>query len=286
MKEVILNVPEERADEFTARLAALMQECGATMKFQPKDGDFVAFEDDTTEKPFIGIFKSWYADTRDKIECYAHIDDKGELEEEEEYWNADTIRLATEEEKAQLERCLLNARKRWNPEEKCFETCEKYESIKTFDDACDAVRKMAFNGDALADLLLKDLEFNSPRTPDLLAFIKLRIIAHAINDGWTPKFVVGEYRYYPWFYLYTQEEIDRMDEEERSKLLRVGGRANDGARCGLSYATSCNAFSISSADFGARLAFYDERRAKYAGTKFLELYRDLNFLPPTDEGKE
>ena len=40
-------------------------------------------------------------------------------------------------------------------------------------------------------------------------------------------------------------------------------------------------FSASGAAIGARLAFYDERRAKYAGTKFLELYSALNFLPPT-----
>lgn len=40
------------------------------------------------------------------------------------------------------------------------------------------------------------------------------------------------------------------------ELLFVGGAANDGSLCGLSYATSNNGFSVSGASIGARLAFY------------------------------
>ena len=40
------------------------------------------------------------------------------------------------------------------------------------------------------------------------------------------------------------------------ELLFVGGGANYGSRCGLSYAASDNGFSASWANFGARLAFY------------------------------
>lgn len=42
------------------------------------------------------------------------------------------------------------------------------------------------------------------------------------------------------------------------QLLLVGGRANLGAQCGLAYASSDHAFSVSYAGFGARLAFYGE----------------------------
>ena len=42
------------------------------------------------------------------------------------------------------------------------------------------------------------------------------------------------------------------------QLLYVGGRAYDGARCGLAYARSTDAFSNSSTALGARLAFYGE----------------------------
>ena len=40
------------------------------------------------------------------------------------------------------------------------------------------------------------------------------------------------------------------------ELLFVGGTANDGSRCGLSYVYSYNGFSLSWAALGARLAFY------------------------------
>lgn len=42
------------------------------------------------------------------------------------------------------------------------------------------------------------------------------------------------------------------------QLLFVGGNADRGARCGLAYAVSSNAFSASYAYIGARLAFYGE----------------------------
>ena len=42
------------------------------------------------------------------------------------------------------------------------------------------------------------------------------------------------------------------------ELLLVGGRANDGALCGVSFAISDDGFSYSATDLGARLAFYGE----------------------------
>lgn len=42
------------------------------------------------------------------------------------------------------------------------------------------------------------------------------------------------------------------------ELLLVGGRADNGSRCGLSYASSSYGFSSSWADIGARLAFYGD----------------------------
>ena len=116
--------------------------------------------------------------------------------------------------------------------------------------------------------------------------MKLRIITAALNEGWEPQFTVGEYRYLPWFWLYTQEEVDAMTEAERSELLRVGGYASGGAQCGLSYASSHDAFSLSSADIGARLAFKSHELAKYAGRQFIELWSDFSFKPVDGHGKE
>lgn len=43
---------------------------------------------------------------------------------------------------------------------------------------------------------------------------------------------------------------------EGVELLNVGGNANNGSQCGLSYANSNNAFSDSRTNIGARLRFY------------------------------
>lgn len=282
MKELVFNMPDNANEAFIEKLKGVLTDAGFSIKeeargYEPQDGDFVAFGDDSCGK-FIGIFKSWFYDSRDKIVCYAHLK-KGELEAEDDYWNADTLRPATEEEREKLIKALAKNKERWNPETKEFDECETYEAIRSFDDACCDLIIRAQKGDKLANALVTDLQFNSPRTPDLLAFIQLRIVAYAINDGWEPQFTVGEYRYYPWFYLYTQEEIDKMDDDKRSKLLFVGGYADSGAPCGVSYAYSDDGFSSSSADVGARLAFKDERRAEYAGKRFIELYAALNFKP-------
>ena len=145
-----------------------------------------------------------------------------------------------------------------------------WDRIKTVEDA------ITYTGMTLPD--------NIEEMPlDVQAFLKLRIVTAAYNElkadqlDQFPKFTIGEYRYYPLFYLYTQEEIDAMSEDDRANVLFVGGYADDGAPCGVSCASSNNGFSVSSTYLGARLAFYDSRRAKYAGRQFIELYAALNF---------
>lgn len=159
------------------------------------------------------------------------------------------------------------------------------ERIKTFEDACDDLNRRAMAGDKLANDLMTDLQFNSPRTPDLLAYIQLRIITYALNEGWVPQFTEDEYRYYPYFYLYTQKEIDEMSEDDKAQLLVVGGIAYYGALCGLSSSASAGAFSLSDSGFGARLAFKSSELAKYAGRQFAALWSALVFKPVPEEQK-
>jgi len=286
MKSILLSLPDGQAEVFTKRLVELMKECGVSAQvttpekeqYEPEEGDFVAFADDSTTEPYIGIFKEWYNGSGDKIICYAHVNDEGELQDEKEYWNADVVlRPATDEETERLIKALAKSGRRWNGEELEFEECGTYEAIRSFEDACDDLNKRAEAGDKLANVLMTDLQFNSPRTPDLEAYIKLRIVAYAINEGWEPKFVEGEYRWFPWFRLYTQAEIDAMSEEQRAKVLSVGGRASGGAVCGLAFSGSDGVFSRSWAAVGARLAFSDKARAEFAGKRFIELYAALNF---------
>lgn len=141
------------------------------------------------------------------------------------------------------------------------------ERVKTFDDAC---KEVGIDAE-------KWLEEHKNDDVNLLAFLKIRIIVEALNEGWKPKFDCKEYRYAPYFYYYTKEEVEKMDEDEKSRLLYVGGHANNGSGCGLSASVAYNAFSHSSAALGARLALKSRDLAIYCGNQFYEIWIDFLF---------
>lgn len=154
------------------------------------------------------------------------------------------------------------------------------ERVKTFEDACNilgenhpcVIAYNAFEHDVMAAVDAKEIA-------DVAAYLKLRIIATALNEGWKPEFTENEYRWYPWFYLYTQEEIDEMTEERKKEisLLLWGGSAYNGSCCGLGYVYSWDAFSLSDAACGSRLAVKSEELAKYFGRQFIEIWADYCF---------
>ena len=113
---------------------------------------------------------------------------------------------------------------------------------------------------------------------DLIAYYKLRIITAALNEGWEPQFTEDEYRYFPWFYLYTQEEWDKLDEEEKESGVLFGGNAPYGALAGFVFACSSYAPSSARASIGSRLCFKTDAIARYAGRQFAALYADYLFV--------
>ena len=151
------------------------------------------------------------------------------------------------------------------------------ERIKTFTDACNAL------GDEhpLVKEYLKVADGNII-LDDLYAYLKLRIIVAALNEGWEPKFEKGERRYYPWFYLYTKEQYDELDDEEKGRcVLRSGYYTFSDVGfvfCGAGYDASG-----SGASFGSRLAFRTRELAAYAGRQFIEEWADFMFKPRTGE---
>ena len=144
------------------------------------------------------------------------------------------------------------------------------ERIKTFEDARDEL------GDEHP--LVKEywgvININLDIKQDLISYLKLRIICAALNEGWEPQFTNDEYRHYPWFYIYTQEDIDNMDEEKKKSLWLFSGGSNDGACCGLAAAHSYYAWSASVARVSARLAVKSEELAKYFGQQFIDIWAD------------
>lgn len=144
------------------------------------------------------------------------------------------------------------------------------ERIKTFEDARDEL------GDEHP--LVKEywgvININLDIKQDLISYLKLRIICAALNEGWEPQFTTDEYRHYPWFYIYTQEEIDNMGEENKKSLGLFGGRSSSGSNCVLAFASSAFAWSGSGSHLSARLAVKSEELAKYFGQQFVDIWSD------------
>lgn len=109
---------------------------------------------------------------------------------------------------------------------------------------------------------------------DLLAYMKLRIVISALNEGWTPKFTENEYRYYPWFILYTKDEYERLSQKEKDAAILFGGDASYGAYAGFACAYSDYAPSYTGANLGSRLCLKSEALAMYCGKQFKELWFD------------
>lgn len=151
------------------------------------------------------------------------------------------------------------------------------ERIKTFEDAREALGDEHPLVKEYWGVVNVDLDI----TQDLIAYLKLRIIVAAINEGWEPKFEKGEYRYYPWFYLYTKEQYDELDDKEKGRcVLRSGGSSSGG---GFVVCYANNDASFSYASYGSRLAFKTRELAAYAGKQFTEEWADFMFKPRTGE---
>lgn len=148
------------------------------------------------------------------------------------------------------------------------------ERVKTFKDACN---ELGIEHDKWVQDK-KDLGLEA----DVIAYLKLRIIAAALNEGWKPQFTTDEYRYFPWFYLYTQSEIDEMSEEEKSRVVYRSFH-NAYAHGGVAYAYTFYGSSGTYANIGSRLAFKTRELAEYAGRQFVEIWADYVFKPEEEK---
>lgn len=154
--------------------------------------------------------------------------------------------------------------------EETFKPKDVTERIKTFEDACKELGIEA--GKWLQDRA--ELGFE----PDVIAYMKLRIICAALNEGWIPQFISGERRYYPWFWLYTEQEIQDMDEEEKiDRHLTPTGDYRTGY-AGFASAHSHDAPSSTTAYIGSRLCLKSAALAVYCGKQFIDIWADFSLI--------
>ena len=145
------------------------------------------------------------------------------------------------------------------------------ERVKTFEDACKELgedHKLVKQFKAIENAIAEDRE--------AVAYFKLEIITAALNEGWKPDFTNDEeYRYFPYFCLWTKEELERKTDEwkdERNLQLWIGsGDSSNGANCGLAYSYS-NFTWFATAALSAQFAYKTHELAIYSGKQFTELW--------------
>lgn len=147
------------------------------------------------------------------------------------------------------------------------------ERVKTFEDACHELGED--HPFVVAYRVIEDIDECGG---DIEAYIKLRIIAAALNEGWKPQFTEDEERWYPWFTLWTEEELSEKSDEWKADrhLISTGDYSVDWA--GFACSDSTNVPSNASTDFGSRLCFKSEALATYCGKQFISLWADFNMI--------
>lgn len=163
----------------------------------------------------------------------------------------------------------------FNEEEPKIPTLDDYTTIRTYEDACEALGEEPMNIEVLT---------SSGVPPHIIALMKLETISRAL---WGKTFqpepdASGDKIYYwVWSALYTQAEIDRMDEDDKGALL--AGRSHNGAGAGFGCLLTNYRSSYSSAHVGFRLCQETSEKAKYFGRTFTRLWAEYHMFNFTVE---
>lgn len=157
---------------------------------------------------------------------------------------------------------------------------DDYTTIKTYEDACEALGMVPMLNQSDYELT-DDNGYMVYFPPHIIALMKLETISRALwGRTWKPEpDADGSNRFYfPVFALYTQQEIENMDEDERGGLLSA--YAGRGAVAGFGFLHTFPRSLVAYAYYGFRLCQETREKALYFGKQFLELwaeYLKLNF---------
>lgn len=162
-------------------------------------------------------------------------------------------------------------------------TLDDYKTIKSYEDACDVLGLSPILSEnrnkALCAQFPDHYDFRQNMPKHIIALMKLEIISRAL---WGKSFEPepdaegNKIYWYPWFALYTKDEVDRMSDEERKSLCGAlfGGAAVGGAAAGFGSLNAYSRSSHSGASLGFRLCQETEEKAAYFGRQFIELWAE------------
>lgn len=162
-------------------------------------------------------------------------------------------------------------------------TLDDYKTIKSYEDACEVLGLSPILSEnrnkALCAQFPDHYDFRQNMPKHIIALMKLEIISRAL---WGKSFEPepdaegNKIYWYPWFALYTKDEVDRMSDEERKSLCGAlfGGYAYGGASAGFGCLYASGRSSYSNARIGFRLCQETQEKAAYFGMQFIELWAE------------
>lgn len=157
---------------------------------------------------------------------------------------------------------------------------DDYKSIKTYEDACEALGLTPIYSDenvdrAVCEHINDHWDYRQTMPKHIIALMKLETIAKALcGRNWEPKpDASGDTLFwYPYFALWTEKEIQDLNKDQRGALLSAS--ADSGARAGFGYLDTDYRSSRANAHLGFRLCQETEEKARYFGTQFVELWAE------------
>lgn len=157
---------------------------------------------------------------------------------------------------------------------------DDYKSIKTYEDACEALGLTPIYSEkepkrAVCEHINEHWDYRQDMPKHIIALMKLETISRALwGRNWEPKpDAEGSKRFwFPWFALWTKDEIKNLDEHQRGALLSAN--ASYGALAGFGCLNTSYRSSHAPADLGFRLCQETDEKALYFGTQFVELWAE------------
>ena len=145
---------------------------------------------------------------------------------------------------------------------------DDHTTIHSYEDALEALGEKSPN--------LEEME-KAGVPKHIIALIKLETISRALWGRTfqpTPDAEGNNWYYYPWFALWTKEEIeDRKDEFLKNGAL-LSANAYVGAGAGFGFLRTGYRSSYAAAYVGFRLCQENETKAKYFGKEFIKLWAE------------
>ena len=157
-----------------------------------------------------------------------------------------------------------------------FKPKDIMERVKTFEDACEVLGEDHQYVKAYREWM----RIYYAECKDVTAYLKLRIIAAALNEGWKPTFSDGECRYYPWFDIYPKDGYEKLNEDDKKKCRVVGRSSYDSYAYALGFVvfSSVNiSTSYSYSYHGSQIIFKTRELAEYCEKQFIDIWSDYLF---------